>query len=166
MNPAVLSTQSNLLATFLASILIWLLFAGLFFLWLVDGKVKKEQALHALLATLIAWSLSQMIKGLFPSLRPFYTNGHPPLTVTIPSDSTFPSGHTSAAFALAASIWLHDKKAGFLFIVGAVLVGVGRVLGNVHYYIDIFVGVFIGVTVAIVLEHLHVDKLLEGKRRR
>jgi undecaprenyl-diphosphatase len=161
MNPAVLSANSNFVATFLASVLIWVLFAGLLFLWIVDGKVKKEQALHALVATLVAWTFTEMLKALFPTLRPFHINGGPPLTLTIPTDSAFPSGHTAAAFAMAVSIWMHDKKLGITFIVGAALVGIGRVLGNVHYYIDVFGGVFIGTVVAIVLEHLHVDNLLK-----
>lgn len=161
MNPAVLSSQSNLFATFLASILIWLLFGGLILLWIIDGKVKKEEALHALLATLIAWTFTEMIKQFFPTLRPFQMNGHPPLTITVPGDSAFPSGHSAAAFALAVSVWLHDRKIGSAFILGAALVGIGRVMGNVHSYLDIFGGIFIGTITALVLERLHVNRLLK-----
>ena len=64
MNPAVLSGETSIFVTFLASILIWLMFAGLVFMWVIDGRIKREQALHALFATLIAWTLTLMIKSL------------------------------------------------------------------------------------------------------
>ena len=54
MNPAVLSGQTSIAITFAASFLIWLMFAGLLVLWIIDGKIKKEEALHALFASLIA----------------------------------------------------------------------------------------------------------------
>ena len=110
MNPAVLSGNTSLTITFLASFLIWVMFAGLLYLWFVDGRLKKEQVLHALLASLIAWVLTQMIKSLVPTLRPFQVSGTLPMTFTIPFDSSFPSGHAASAFAVATSIWLHDRK--------------------------------------------------------
>ena len=110
MNPAVLSGHTSLIITFAASFLIWLMFAGLVVLWIIDGRMKKEQALHALFASIIAWVLTQMIKGLLPTMRPFQLNGTMPMTLTIPFDGSFPSGHTATAFALAVSVWLHNKK--------------------------------------------------------
>ena len=32
---------------------------------------------------------------------------------------------------------MHDKKVGWVFLLGALVVGVARVLANVHYPIDI-----------------------------
>ena len=51
--------------TFLASILIWLMFFGLIVLWVVDGKIKKETVIHALFASLVAWTISEIIKYIF-----------------------------------------------------------------------------------------------------
>jgi len=50
-----------------------------------------------------------------------------------PFDSAFPSGHTAQAFALAVTIFMHDKKIGWFFLIGALAIGVARVLANVHY---------------------------------
>ncbi len=137
------------------------MFAGLGYLWVINGKIKKEQALHALLTTLVAWGIAQMIKGLFPTARPFHTNGITPLTITVPTDAAFPSGHTSAAFGLAVSVWLHDKKIGKVFLVSAILVGLGRILGNVHSFLDISGGCVLGAVTAVVVEKLHLRKLLK-----
>ncbi len=161
MNPAVLSGNTSFLVTFIASFLIWFMFAGLLFLWIIDGRIKKERALHAFFASLIAWLLSQVIKNLIPTLRPFEINGSMPMTLTIPFDSSFPSGHSASAFALATSIWLHKKKEGLFFIICAVLVGWGRILGNVHYLRDVLAGVAVGITVAYIVEKVHFFKLLK-----
>lgn len=137
------------------------MYAGLLVLWIIDGRIKKERALHALLASLVAWGLAEMIKTIFPTLRPFQTNGHIPLTLTTPRDAAFPSSHAAAAFGLAIAVWLHDKKSGTIFILAAFFVGLGRVLGNVHSALDILGGAAIGSVTAFVLEKLHVDKLLK-----
>ena len=76
-------------------------------------------------------------------------------------NSSFPSGHAAAAFALAFAVWLHNKKIGVVFIILAVLVGLGRVLSNVHYSFDVFGGALLGVVVAYIIGRLHMFKLLE-----
>ena len=152
--------------TFLASFLIWLMFAGLGFLWIVDGKIKKEQVLHALFAVILAWVTAEMMKSIFPTLRPFHTNGFPPLTLTVPGGGAFPSSHTAVAFALAITVWLHDKKVGLFFILIALGVGLGRILANVHYPLDIVGGAFIGWLTAILVQHVHLPHLLPPSKRK
>src|SRR3972149_10043975 len=160
MNPAVLSGQSSIFITFLASFLIWIMLGGLVVLWIIDGRFKKEQALHALFAALLAWVLSQMIKSLFPTIRPFQMYGTMPMTLLVPFDGAFPSGHTASAFGLAVSVWLHNKKIGIIFVMGAILVGLGRILGNVHFFADVVGGSLIGVVSAYLVGRLHLYKLL------
>ena len=155
--------MTDLLITFLASFLIWLMFLGLLILWVIDGKIKKEQVLHALLAVAVAWGIAQVIKAIFPTIRPFELNGLTPLTLLPSSDGAFPSGHSAAAFALATTIWLHDKKMGFVFVIAALVVGVARVLGNVHYPIDIVGGAVLGVTAAFVIERVYLRKFINGE---
>ncbi|MGD0523462.1 MAG: phosphatase PAP2 family protein [Candidatus Microgenomates bacterium] len=145
----------DLLITFLASILIWCLYLALLILWALKFKIKKEVVLHAILASFVAWGISEMIKNLLPSMRPFNINNGPIYTLTKPFDNAFPSGHAAAAFGLAMAIWFHNRKVGLVFLIGAMLVGVGRVLANVHFPIDITVGSLIGILVAYVLRRIH-----------
>ena len=166
MNPAVLSGQTSLTVTFLASFLIWFMFLGLTILWLIDGRIKKEQAFHAFLSALIAWGIASMIKNLFPTPRPFETLGLTPLTITIPSDGGFPSEHAATAWALGLTVWMHDKKYGLLFILGAIGVSMGRVLSNVHFPADIIVGSSIGIAVSYLFEKLHLYRVLTGRKNR
>ena len=105
-----------------------------------------------------------MIKSLFPTVRPFETLGLPPLTVTLPQDGSFPSEHTTAAWALAATIWQHDKKIGLIFILLAIGVGLGRILSRAHYTHDVLAGIIIGVATAYLFERLHLFKILSGRK--
>lgn len=163
MNPQVLSTTSSVLIAFIASILIFIMFFGLLILWLIDGRIKKETALHALFSSLTAWVFTYMIKTLLPIPRPFRVNGFPPLTLTVPTDSSFPSLHSAVAFALATSIWLHNKNLGFLYIILACMVGWGRIESNVHYLPDILFGAFVGIGISLIIEKLHLFKLVSKR---
>lgn len=146
--------------TFLASVLIWLMFFGLIVLWVVDGKIKKEIVIHAVFAALVAWIITEVIKNLVPSIRPFHLNGVDPLTLTTPQDGAFPSTHTAAAFAISVTVFLHDKKVGFLYLVMAGLVGLARILAFVHYPVDIAAGAIIGTIVSYLSEKKHLFKVL------
>jgi undecaprenyl-diphosphatase len=150
--------MNNVAITFIASFLIWIMFFGLFLLWISDGKIRREAVLHALFASIIAWGFANMIKSFFPTLRPFEVEGVLPLTLTTPGDSSFPSSHAAVAFTLAVTIWLHDKKWGGVYIVAALLVGLGRVLSNVHYTTDIFGGALLGSVIAYTVEKMHLFK--------
>jgi len=143
------------LITFLASFLVWILFGGIFVLWFIDGRIKKEQVLHGILAFVLAWVLADIFKNFFPTVRPFLTNGNSPLVLFPGDNGAFPSGHTASSFALAMTIFKHDRKVGSLYIVLAILIGVARVLANVHYPIDILGGVVLGIIVATLVGKMH-----------
>ncbi len=157
--------MDDVIIEFFATFLIWLLYAGLIVLWFIDGRIKKEQVIHALLASLIAWSLAMLIKHFFPTIRPFVRNGGEVDVLIRPTDSAFPSGHTTLAFALAVTIFLHDRKVGWFYLAGALAIGTARVLANVHYPIDIVGGAFIGTLVAVLVEREHLFKLFVRKRK-
>jgi len=152
-----------MIITFLASILIWILFAGLVYLWVIDGRVKREVALHAFLSALIAWGAAEFLKSLFPIPRPFVIDNFSPLTLTIPIDGSFPSGHTAASFALAISVWLHNKKLGLFFILIALTIGISRVLANVHWPLDITGGIIVGIVISLIVDRLHVFPLVKNR---
>lgn len=145
----------DFIVQFLASFLIWFLFAGLIILWFIDGKIKKEQVAHALFACAFTAIIVTLIKYFFPTLRPFMVNGKGVDVLVIPWDGAFPSGHTAQAFALSVTIFMHDRKVGWWFLASALLIGIARVVANVHYPIDIVGGAFLGTLVAVVVERLH-----------
>lgn len=158
--------MDSLIIEFFASFFIWFLFIGLGILWVIDGKIKKEQVIHALAACLISWTIAFLIKHFFPTVRPFLINGRGIDVLMRPTDSAFPSEHTTLAFALAVTIFMHDRKVGWVFLISAALVGIARVLANVHYPIDIVGGAFLGTIVAVVIEKIHFLQLFQRDKRR
>lgn len=164
MNPAVLASSETFPITFIASVLIWVMVLFVVALWAYKGSFTKGHLAHAFLAIAIAWGVTNVIKSLFPGVRPFELNGDLPLTLTIPTDATFPSTHAAVAFGLASSVWLHDRRVGLLLVFMASLVALGRVLANVHNYFDILVGAALGVTISIFLKRVGVFHTRKRKR--
>jgi len=156
--------MQDITVEFFASLFIYFLFAGLVVLWFIDGKIKKEQVFHAILACTYTAIVVFLIKYFFPTLRPFLINGREVGVLIRPMDGAFPSGHTAQAFALAVTIFMHDRKVGWFYLIGALVIGTARVLANVHYPVDIFGGAFIGTMVAVVVEKAHLFEFLRKKR--
>jgi undecaprenyl-diphosphatase len=151
----------GLIIEFFATFLIYFLFLGLISLWFIDGKIKKEQVLHALLAAVLGALISSLIKLMFPIDRPFVVNGLETNVLIAPKDGAFPSNHTTVAFAVAVTVFLHDKKVGLYFLVTATMIGIARVIANVHYPIDIVGGVVVGTLAAILIDKTHLFKLFK-----
>lgn len=149
---------------FLATFFIWFLFLGLAILWVIDGRIKREQVVHALFACIFAWIIALLIKHFFPTVRPFTLNGNEIDVLLKPAGGAFPSEHTTVAFALAVTVFMHDRHIGWYFLASALVIGTARVLANVHYPIDIVGGAFLGTLVAVVVERVHLFKLITRKR--
>jgi undecaprenyl-diphosphatase len=162
MNDILLNEVADWPITFLASFLIWIMVGSLLGLWAIKGRIKKEVAFQALLAALIAWGISEFIKFIIPSVRPFQVNGYPPLTLTIPEGNGFPSSHATAAFSIAVMIFLYNKKTGFIFLLSALAVGLGRVLANVHSVIDVIGGIIIGSSVSFFIKRFFSSIVKKG----
>ncbi|MBU0998388.1 phosphatase PAP2 family protein [Patescibacteria group bacterium] len=151
MNRLILDPNLNWLVTFIASFLIWILIFGFITYFFLKKKIKKEVVYRVILSTFLAWLISELLKKIIPSIRPFKINGYPPLTITVPLGGSFPSSHTSSAFALAISIIIYNPELGFAFLLGALTVAAGRIFANVHYFIDILGGAFLGGLVAFLI---------------
>ncbi|OGI83045.1 hypothetical protein A3I95_00835 [Candidatus Nomurabacteria bacterium RIFCSPLOWO2_02_FULL_44_12] len=108
---------------------------------------KKKEILKAFFAGILAWLLAQVLKFLFSLGRPAEAlAGINPLLSK--SDYSFPSGHATFFAALAVSIFFFHKKAGYLFILFALLIGVARVIAGVHFPVDILGGFALGALIA------------------
>ncbi len=78
--------------------------------------------------------------------------------------NSFPSGHTTTAFALALFLVLifNMKRSSWLMVILAVLVGYSRVYLAVHFPVDVYFGSIIGV-VSSVLVYIWLDKSFKSK---
>lgn len=63
---------------------------------------------------------------------------------------SFPSGHTSSAFAACAAILFLNRKIGIPAMVFAALMGFSRIYVEVHYCTDVIGGALVGIIYAVI----------------
>ena len=63
---------------------------------------------------------------------------------------SFPSGHTSSAFAACAAILFLNRKIGIPAIIFAALMGFSRIYVEVHYCTDVIGGAIVGIIYAVI----------------
>lgn len=157
----IFSTEKYILITFIASFLIIFMVGGVIYFWIFRNKIPFRQVVVALLAMTFAWAISDILKKIFVTERPFIVSGQNPLTLTWPLDSSFPSNHASSAFALALSLRKSDRRLFLLYFIFAIIVSFGRVIGRVHYFTDVLAGALIGILSVIILEKLEMEKFFK-----
>ena len=117
---------------------------------LISAFVKKSKAIMKqffILAAVLIFVLivSQGLKAIIFRERPFVT--HPSIEkLSEAGSSSFPSGHTLEAFAIAAvlSFLFSKKKITIPVYIWAALVAYSRMALGVHYPSDVLAGIIIG----------------------
>jgi len=104
-----------------------------------------------------AWVVATIIKIIVKAPRPYlvFPDISPLLSKT---DFSFPSGHATFFMALGVAIYLSHKKAGVIFIILALLIGLARIITGVHFPKDIFAGFIIGIVIAIIFNRIFIKK--------
>jgi membrane-associated phospholipid phosphatase len=106
-----------------------------------------------ILAILLGGLFVQGLKALFSELRPpaSLLEGSFHLIGPALEYNSFPSGHTTAAFALAGLVCLQRVHYGIKFavLVLAIFIGFSRIANGVHWPLDVLGGAFGGWLVAI-----------------
>ena len=112
---------------------------------------KKEEGKALLISFALSGLVAQIIKNLVSAPRPklYFETGqyqHFIDGVSLANNSSFPSGHTATAFALATVLALVTKnKAGQLFfLLAAAMVGYSRIYLAQHFLLDVMIGALIG----------------------
>ena len=151
------------LIIFLASYLTYFLIVLAIILLFVKEKDWRRR-LYALSVFLISIILSrglitEIIRFFYNRPRPFLALHFTPL---IKQDlaGSFPSGHMTFYFVLALSIFLLNKKWGWFFVAGVILMGLARIFVGVHWPSDILGGILIAL-----LSYFLVKKILPFKNK-
>ena len=116
-------------------------------LWFKRGMHKRVYL--ALGSTVIAYAITGLIKHLVFRPRPFEVLKVHQLIIDTERGNSFPSGHSTVYFALAAAFW--GTEYFWPFLTFAVLGAVGRVFVGVHYPLDVLAGAAVGSVTVLLL---------------
>lgn len=110
-----------------------------------DITVKKGVFVVGVLSGIIAFVLGRILSQFIISPRPFVVENIAPL---FPHDTGngFPSEHTLLAIVIAYTIFLFSRKLGCVLLGLALIIGIARVVSNVHHSIDILGSIVIGIS--------------------
>lgn len=112
---------------------------------LLCSKKYRPVGILTLCALLITLILGDgILKNIIERNRPFVGLKDFNLLIKAPSSYSFPSGHTSAAFAAASMLSYHFNKYKIVFFTLAVLMAFSRLYLYVHYPSDIAGGIILG----------------------
>ncbi|MEO6528224.1 MAG: phosphatase PAP2 family protein [Gemmatimonadaceae bacterium] len=133
---------------------------------------------HGTEAVFLATGVTGVLKGVLGRARPYVTNDTNPREFKFgkgfvgEDHASFPSGHTTVAFAAASSVtselqhvWPgHTWLAAPVLYGGATLVGLSRMYHNKHWASDVALGAAVGTFVGLKTvryAHLHPDNRLD-----
>lgn len=146
---AVYYTLMNYVIIFFADYLIYIAFiyAMLHIYFLHERRHHIRHVVTVAGSAVIAWFISHLLKDIIAHPRPDLS-----VALIVPDSLySFPSGHATFMFALAATMYAYDKGAGRILTALAVIVGIFRVVGGVHYWYDIVAGAFVGYLVSLIV---------------
>ena len=149
--------------------------------WVSHKPGLRDLGWHGVESVIYAQALTGVLKGVLGRARPFVVNDSNPHDFKFfggfsDADRTsFPSGHTTTAFAAAASVtsearrhwpdkWWSTWLIGPVLYGGATMVGISRMYHNKHWASDVVMGAAIGTVSGykvVDYSHAHPDNRLD-----
>ncbi|WP_066319234.1 phosphatase PAP2 family protein [Bacillus sp. FJAT-29814] len=123
--------------TILSTILLYLL------AW---SKETRLLAIASALALASSHIPVQITKILFPRKRPYLTIEQTNILENPLQDHSFPSGHTTAIFAVMTPYILAIPSISLVLILMGICVGVSRIYLGLHYPSDVVAGAILGIS--------------------
>ncbi len=147
---------------------IWIVCA---ILLLCFKKTRKSGIYLAVALILDALLVNLIIKNVVKRPRPFeysaqLKNYISCLKYKLPTDYSFPSGHSAVSFCAVAVLTYFYKKKAISAIAVSVIIAFSRLYIGVHYPSDVLIGAVIGAfigIISIILSNLVLKKITERK---
>lgn len=129
-------------------------------------KKTRRTGFEVLISIALAFIVGNLIiKNVVARVRPYDAYEHLIPLVRKPSDWSFPSGHSTNAFACATAIFMNHKKTGAVILILAGLIAFSRLYNCVHFPTDVVAGILIGAGFAVLAHFVVYPACEKGVRR-
>ena len=134
------------------------LLGSLGFIWILVALLLVVKEKHrgcgltigaGLIANLVVCNV--ILKPLVARPRPCWGDVGYALIVDMPSDYSFPSGHTMAGFVVATILFTYNKGWGIAAYLLASLIAFSRLYLYVHYPTDVLAGIALGIAIGLLI---------------
>ena len=139
-----------------------LLLAGWWTARRAGDPVAMAAAVWAPLGVLAAVAINQPIADAINSARPCNELSHI-VVMHCNTDGGLPSDHAVMAGAVAAGVWLVNRRLGIVAAIAAIVMAFARVYVAAHYPLDVLAGLVLGALISVVgylLARPALDRLL------
>ncbi|MFQ5661897.1 MAG: phosphatase PAP2 family protein [Candidatus Paceibacteria bacterium] len=109
-----------------------------------NSKIRFKHAATIIIVALFAWGIAKAIKFFYFSPRPFEALQNVNLLFEHGGGDSMPSGHATFYSALATSFYFYHKYLAIIYIIGAILIGLSRIIAGIHWPLDILAGYALG----------------------
>lgn len=139
----------------------WILMSLIFLCF----RQTRKAGFAGLLSLLLCFLITNVgLKNIVARTRPYHRFADIIPLIGHPGDFSFPSGHSSSAFAAACIFARYlPRKVGVFYIVLAGCIALSRLYLGVHYPTDVLAGIFIGVfssqMIYLIIEKIHRQRL-------
>jgi len=106
-----------------------------------------------------------LLKNLIARQRPCWINTDLNMLVSIPTDYSFPSGHTLHCFIMATVLLHYDRRLGIPALVMAILVAFSRLYLYVHYPTDVLAGAVLGIGIGLLTTAFY-DRVIKMEQQK
>lgn len=138
----------NICMKFIASIgdfgMIWIALVLILSVYPQTKALSHKMLFALLLATIVG---QVTIKSLVKRMRPCQQYPEVKILVPVPSDRSFPSGHTTSSFACATTVCFFYPEIGAICLLFAFAMAFSRIYLFVHYVSDVVFAMFLGILV-------------------
>lgn len=114
-------------------------------------RMKRSIVVTSAIFFPAAYMMAKIGSFLYDNPRPFMTDAVIPL-IPHAADNGFPSDHMLLVSAIAAILYMYNRKFGIVACVLAFFVGISRVYAGVHHWIDIAGSATIVVIIMVIIQ--------------
>ncbi|MFP7486440.1 undecaprenyl-diphosphatase [Priestia filamentosa] len=122
----------------------------LIMIWIFGGENHKHTVFWAGVTGVLALVVNATIAHFYFEPRPFVSHA---VNVLTPhdADASFPSDHTTGAFALSFAILLSHKRIGSALVAFALLTGFSRIYVGHHYPFDVLGSIIVAIVISLIV---------------